>query len=142
MELHGKVVAIQPTRQGQSARTGEVWMSQGFVLEMDGQYVHRAKLSLWGLERIQAARLQLGEYVTAKFEIEAHEHQGEWYNDLRVYDIVANGASRLRRPRQQAPMQQQVPMQQHPPYQQQQQQTQYVSQQQLAQQQQQQSNPW
>lgn len=96
MEFHGKVIVVRQVRTGVSQRTGETWYSQDFVLESDGQYQHRCKLSLWGADRIQRAGLQPGEYVTAKFEVEAHESNGEWYNDLRCYDIVANGQSRLR----------------------------------------------
>lgn len=120
MEFHGKVVAILPVRSGVSQRTGEAWASQGFVLEADGQYTHRARFSLWGAERIQMANLQLGEFATAKFEIEAHENNGEWYNDLRCYDVVVNGISRLRnkqqnqQPRQQPQQQAAIPNQQAP----------------------------
>lgn len=118
MEFHGKVIVVQQVRTGVSQRSGESWYSQDFVLESDGQYTHRCKLSLWGADRIQNANLQLGEYVTAKFEVEAHEFNGDWFNDLRCYDVVANGVSRLRRPQQQrAPQQapqQQAPQQQAP----------------------------
>lgn len=107
MELHGQVIQVMPVKQGQSQRTGQVWASQGFVLHIDGQYERNVKLSLWGPERIQAANLQLGTYITAKFEIEAHEHNGEWYNDCRVYDIISNGRSLLRANRQAQPTNQQ-----------------------------------
>lgn len=143
MELHGKVVEILPLRNGVSQRTGEQWSSQGFVLEMDGQYLRRARLNLWGIDRIQAANLQLGQYITAKFEIEAHEHNGDWYNDCRVYDIICNGVALLRRPKQQAPQQQvgyqQAPQQQAPYHQAP---PQPYTQQQYAQQQQQEQRPW
>lgn len=118
MEFHGKVIAILPARVGQSTRTGETWASQDFVLEADGQYIRRGKFSLWGMERIEAANLQLGEYVTAKFELEAHEYNGQWFNDTRCYDIEANGRSRIRgqqqRRIQQAPQQAPAPMTNQP----------------------------
>lgn len=113
MEFHGKVICVLPARVGQSTRTGEQWMSQDFVLEADGQYIRRGKFSLWGADRIKAANLQLGEYVTAKFELEAHEYNGQWFNDTRCYDIEANGISRIRGYQRQQ-QQQSAPMQQQP----------------------------
>lgn len=115
MEEHGKVVLLCPPRQGTSARTGEVWASQDFVLHIDGRYERYVKLTLFGVDRIQRSALQLGEYVTAKFEIEAHEYQGNWFNELRCYDIVANGISRVQNKPQ--PQQQHTPSvtQQMPP---------------------------
>lgn len=136
-------MAILPLRNGVSQRTGEQWSSQGFVLEIDGRYTRRVRMNLWGADRIQAANLQLGEFVTARFEIEAHEHDGDWYNDCRVYDIVCNGVSRLRNRQQQAPQQhapyQQAPQQQAPYHQAP---PQPYTQQQYAQQQQQEQRPW
>lgn len=110
MEEHGRVIVIMPIRQGVSQRTGQPWASQDFVIEVDGRYSRKVRLSLWGADRIQAANLQLGEYVTARFDIEAHETNGEYYNDLRCWDIVKNGVSVLRS--QPAPIQQAPPVQQ------------------------------
>lgn len=117
MEEHGRIIQVLQVRNGQSTRTGEQWYSQGFVLQIDGRYERRVRLNLWGAENIQAANLQEGMYVTAKFDIEAHEHQGDWFNDCRCWDIIHNGSSLLRR-RQQALPQQQNGYQQAPPQQQ------------------------
>lgn len=107
MQEHGRVVLIMDTKQGTSSRTGEIWMSQDFVIETEGRYTRKVRLSLYGADRVKAANLQLNEYVTAQFEIEAHEYQGQYYNDLRCYDIIKNGQSVLRRPQpqHQAPQQ-------------------------------------
>lgn len=128
MEEHGKVIQVLQVRSGQSTRTGEQWCSQGFVLQIDGRYERKVRLNLWGVDNIRAANLQPGMYITAKFDIEAHEHQGDWYNDCRVWDIEYNGQSILRRRERdalglnnQAQYQQQAnqPMNQYQPQQQQ-----------------------
>lgn len=93
MQEHGKVVFIYPVREGVSQRTGEMWKAQDFVIETDGRYTRKVRLSMFGSERVEKAQIQLGEYLTALFEIEAHEHNGEFYNDLRVYDIQKYGMS-------------------------------------------------
>lgn len=96
MEEHGKVVWLSAIREGNSQKTGEKWSAQDFVLEMDGRYIRRVKFSLFGEERIKRAALQIGDYVTARFEIEAHFFNNDYYNDIRCYDIIKNGVSLLR----------------------------------------------
>lgn len=96
MEEHGKVIWLSAVRQGCSQKTGENWSALDFVLEMDGRYIRRVKFSLFGEERIRRAALQIGDYVTARFEIEAHFFKEDYFNDLRCYDIIKNGVSLLR----------------------------------------------
>lgn len=96
MQEHGRVILIMPKREGYSQRTGERWASQDFVIETEGRYPRKVRLSLFGVERVERARLENGEYITCHFEIEAREHEGQFYNDLRCFDIVKNGRSLLR----------------------------------------------
>lgn len=93
MEEHGKVICICPAREGISARTNLPWKSQGYVIHIDGRYERDVYFSLWGADRIARANLQLGEYITIKAEVEAHEHEGNWFNEIRAYDILKNGRS-------------------------------------------------
>lgn len=106
MEEHGKVVAIMPVQRGTSQRTGSQWASLEFVLEMDGRYPRRVMFHLFGEENINRADIRLGEYVTIKAEAEAHEVNGRWFNDIRVWDVVRNGQSILRVSQMQAMAQQ------------------------------------
>lgn len=106
MEEHGKVVAIMPVQRGTSQRTGSQWASLEFVLEMDGRYPRRVVFHLFGEENINKADIRLGEYVTIKAEAEAHEVNGRWFNDIRVWDVVRNGQSILRVSQMQAMVQQ------------------------------------
>lgn len=106
MEEHGKVICVMQVRSGISPRTSQPWYSQSFVIEIDGRYTRRVKLSIWGQDRINRASLEAGQYITCRFEIEAHEVNGDFYNDLRCYDIIRNGMSLFRDQQiQQAPQQ-------------------------------------
>lgn len=96
MEEHGRIVQVMAIRQGTSQRTGEMWQAQDFLLEIDGRYSRKVRFSLWGVEKVSKACLKVGDYVTVKAEVEAHETKGEWYNDIRVYDIERFGRSVLR----------------------------------------------
>lgn len=93
MEEHGKVICICPAREGISPRTNLPWVSQGYVIRIDGRYERNVYFSLWGADRIAKANIQLNEYITIKAEVEAHEHEGKWYNEIRAYDILKNGRS-------------------------------------------------
>ena len=97
MEEHGRVICVMQPREGASTRTGEIWKSQDFVLEIEGQFTRRILCNVYGAINVDNARLSAGEYVTVKAEVSAHEYKGRWYNEIRVYDIVANGISRLRK---------------------------------------------
>lgn len=93
---HGKIIAVLNPQQGISPRSGQPWYSQSYVLEIDGRYTRRVAFSLWGLEANQRANLQVGKIVDVLAEVEAHEYQGKWFNEVRAYDIQINGQSIIR----------------------------------------------
>lgn len=96
MTEHGKVVFVDNVRQGVSAKTGEVWQSLDFVIEVDGRYPRMVKLNLYGAEKIAKAMISVGMIIDVEFEIEAHEYKGSWYNELRVWNIMIQGKSLIR----------------------------------------------
>lgn len=96
MTEHGKVIFVSQVREGVSKTTGEVWQSQDFVIEVDGRYVRKVKLNLYGAEKIAKAMLAVGMIVDVEFEIEAHEYNGNWYNELRVWNVSIGGKSLIR----------------------------------------------
>jgi len=88
MDLTGKVIAILQPRSGQSQRTGNPWMSQEYVIEVpSGQYPRRMVFTVFGEDRIKMFNLQIGEDVTVQFDIDAHEYQGRWFNDIRAFNV-------------------------------------------------------
>ncbi|MBR1484492.1 MAG: DUF3127 domain-containing protein [Prevotella sp.] len=88
MDLTGKVIAILPANSGVSARTGNSWMSQEYVLEVPGTYPRKMVFRIFGEDRIKQANIQAGEEITVQFDIDAHEWQGRWFNEIRAYNIV------------------------------------------------------
>lgn len=93
MHEHGKVIFVEIPREGASERTGEVWKSQDFVIEIDGRYTRKVKFNLYGAERVDKAQLQVGMIVDVDAEVEAHEYQGKWYNEIRAWRISCNGVN-------------------------------------------------
>lgn len=96
MQEHGRIICVMQKRQGVSQRSGEMWESQSYVLEIDGRYTRRVLFDIFGSSAIARANLQVGDFVTMMGEVEAHEYQGRWYNEVRCYDIIKNGQSAMR----------------------------------------------
>lgn len=88
MDLTGKVIAILPASSGVSQRTGNPWMSQDYVIEVPGQYPKKCLFRIFGEDRIKQFNIQMGEDITVQFDIDAHEYQGRWFNDIRAYNIL------------------------------------------------------
>ncbi|MCI6503999.1 MAG: DUF3127 domain-containing protein [Prevotella sp.] len=86
MELQGKIIAALPERSGVSQR-GE-WKSQEFVVEThDTQYSRKLVFTVFGADRLQRFNIQVGQEVNVAFDIDAHEWNGRWFNDIRAYDV-------------------------------------------------------
>ena len=85
MELRGKVIAVLPERSGVSAR-GE-WKSQDYVIETHDQYPRKMVFGVFGADRISRFNIQVGQEVTVSFDIDAHEYQGRWFNNIRAFDV-------------------------------------------------------
>ena len=88
MDLTGKVIAILQANSGVSARTGNSWMSQEYVIEVPGQYPRKMMFRVFGEDRIKQFNIQAGEDITVQFDIDAREYNGRWYNDIRAYNVI------------------------------------------------------
>lgn len=85
MEITGKIIHVLPERSGMSAR-GE-WKVQSFVVETQEQYPRKMVFDVFGAERLQRFNITGGDMVTVCFDIDAHEYQGRWFNNIRAYDV-------------------------------------------------------
>ena len=85
MELQGKVIAVLPARSGVSAR-GE-WKSQSFVIETHESFPRKMVFDVFGEERLTRFNIQLGQEVNVSFDIDAHEYNGRWFNNIRAFDV-------------------------------------------------------
>ncbi len=63
-------------------------MSQDYVIEIPGQYPKKCVFRIFGEDRIKQFNIQLNEDLTVQFDIDAHEYQGRWFNDIRAYNII------------------------------------------------------
>ncbi len=88
MDLTGRIIAVMPAQSGVSNRTGNAWMSQDYVIEVPGQYPKRCVFRLFGEDRIKQFNVQMNEDLTVQFDIDAHEFNGRWFNDVRAYNII------------------------------------------------------
>jgi hypothetical protein len=88
MDLTGKVIAIMEARGGVSARTGNSWMTQEYVIEVPGTYPRNIMFNIFGEDRIKQFNIQAGEEITVQFDIDAREYNGRWYNDIRAFNII------------------------------------------------------
>lgn len=86
MELSGKITYVLPERSGTSAR-GE-WKAQSFVVETKDNYPRKMVFDVFGAERLQTFNIKVGDEVKVSFDIDAHEYQGRWFNNIRAYDVL------------------------------------------------------
>ena len=113
MEMTGVVIAVLPERSGVSQR-GE-WKSQSFVIETQEQYPKKMAFDVFGADRIAQFNIHGGELITVQFDIDAHEHQGRWFNSIKAwnvtrpieqggYNVNPQAGAQAAQPAQQAPM--------------------------------------
>ena len=86
MELQGKVIAVLPERSGISQR-GE-WRSQTYVIETQEQYPKKMAFDVFGGDRIVSFGIHLGEVINVSFDIDAHEYQGRYFNQIRAWNVI------------------------------------------------------
>ena len=92
MDLTGRIIAVLPASSGVSSRTGNPWMSQDYVIEVPGQYPRKCVFRVFGEDRIKQFNIQMGEDLTVSFDIDAHEFNGRWFNDVRAFNVVRGAA--------------------------------------------------
>lgn len=88
MDLTGKIIAVLPERGGVSARTGNPWKVQSYVLETHDQYPRRMCFEVFGEDKIKTFNIQIGQELTVSFDIDAREYNGNWYNSIRAWKVA------------------------------------------------------
>ena len=87
MEISGKIIAALEPRGGVSQRTGNTWKSQEFVIETHEQYPKHCVFRVFGEDRLRDFNIQVGEELIVSFDIDAHEYQGRWFNDISAWRV-------------------------------------------------------
>ena len=85
MELQGRVIAVMEPREGTSARGP--WKSQQYVIETHDQYARKMVFDIFGAERIDQFAIKAGEEILVSFDVDAHEYNGRWFNNIRAWYI-------------------------------------------------------
>ena len=82
----GQVIAIMDERSGIS-KNGSTWREREYVIKgVVGCYPKTICIKVNG-ENIGKFNIQLGETVTAHLDINAHDWQGKWFNEVFAWRI-------------------------------------------------------
>lgn len=102
MDVVGKIIAALPPKSGTSQSTGKPWQVNAYVLQTNEQTPKNIAFDVFGAERVEQYNLKVGDMVTVSIDIDAHEYNGRWYNQIRAWNVV-NHASAQQPAAQQAP---------------------------------------
>lgn len=102
MDVVGKIIAALPPKSGTSQSTGKPWQVNAYVLQTNEQTPKNIAFDVFGAERVEQYNLKVGDMVTVSIDIDAHEYNGRWYNQIRAWNVVNHASA-------QQPVAQQVP---------------------------------
>ena len=102
MDVVGKIIAALPPKSGTSQSTGKPWQVNTYVLQTNEQTPKNIAFDVFGAERVEQYNLKVGDMVTVSIDIDAHEYNGRWYNQIRAWNVV-NHASAQQPTAQQTP---------------------------------------
>jgi len=89
MEVTGISVKQTAIREGVSKSNGNPWKIGEYLLEVPGQYPRHINFRVSDGQVGRLARFDslIGKTVTVSFDIDAHEYNGRWFNDVRAFRI-------------------------------------------------------
>lgn len=94
MEFTGRIIKALEPRSGVSARTGNPWKMQDFVIEETmGQFPKRMVFNVFGEDNLNRFNIQEGQELTISFDVNAREYNGRWFNDIRAWNVVPAAAA-------------------------------------------------
>jgi len=87
IEIEGTIIKALEKQEGLSARTGNPWQRQDYVIETPGQYPRKCQFTVAD-NNIELFNLQVGSRVKVTISLDAHEFQGRWFNDFRAIGVA------------------------------------------------------
>ena len=87
MEIQGKIIAVLDKRSGVSKSTGKEWSSQEYVIETHEQYPKKCCFNVFGEDKINMFAIKAGEELKVSFDIDAHEYQGRYFNNINAWKV-------------------------------------------------------
>lgn len=115
MEITGVIKAILLVQSGTS-KSGNVWQKADFVIEEEGgNYPNSMVITAFG-ERVEKLNtVRVGDRVTARFDTQAREYNGRYFNNITLYDFAQPQQAQQAQPQpQQAQAYMGAPQQQMP----------------------------
>ena len=67
-------------------------------LDSQGQYPKKLAFDVFGEERIKQFNIKQGEELTVSFDIDAHEYQGRYFNQIRAFNVEKSGQQTTQQP--------------------------------------------
>lgn len=96
MDITGILMKKLSEREGTSQSTGIAWKIAEFLVEIPGQYPRHIAFSVRDGQVGRIARFEslIGKTVTVSFDLDAHEYQGRWFNEVGAWGIMEYVAGR------------------------------------------------
>lgn len=90
MEVTGILVKKTGEREGVSSRNGMPWKIAEYLIEIPGQFPRHINFRVSDGQVGRLARFDslVGKTVTVSFDIDAHEYEGRWFNELNAWGII------------------------------------------------------
>lgn len=90
MEITGILVKKTSEREGVSSKSGLPWKMAEYLVEVPGQYPRHInfRVSDGQVGRLSRFDSMVGKMVTVSFDIDAHEYEGRWFNELNAWGIM------------------------------------------------------
>ena len=91
MEITGILVKQTSLKEGVSKTNGNHWKIADYLVEVPGQYPRHIVFQVSDGQVGRLARFDslIGKMVTVSFDIDAHEHDGRWFNEIKAWGIMA-----------------------------------------------------
>ena len=114
MEQTGILLRKLDEHSGVSQRTGNAWRNADFLMEVPGQYPQHINFTVADGQsgRIAHFEKHIGKTVTVSFDIDAHEYNGRWYNEVKAWgckEYVAGQSAQQQVVQQTAPTASEAP---------------------------------
>lgn len=95
IKLTGRIAKVLPLQSGVSARTGNPWKSQEYILEYftwsGSMYPDKVVFKVFGEDKIkQFALKELEENIIVFLRFTVREHDGRFYNEVNCYNVMRN----------------------------------------------------
>ena len=89
MEVTGILVKKVGERSGVSKTTGNPWKTGEYLVEIPGQYPKRINFQVndGNVGRLSRFDSLIGKMVTVSFDIDAHKHEGRWFNEIKAWGV-------------------------------------------------------